>query len=402
MVIIHTLWEVKSTPDAFWLENNSTPAPVCSIKQKLSARAYTGGVQKVRDKSHGGPEFTSLELTDNMRLKALAIALVVLSLLAFEVCEGRGSRGSRSSSRSKSNRSSRNSNSRSSSGTRSRSTPRTTKQTPIPAKTRSSSVIVSQTKSGIRHSTFNKVLVGYVALSFFGRLSSAPVYRNGYQMYGGYVKICPERAVRLMSTETIMLDGNDQRCLDEKEQNKTHNISDSAVNNVLEENMTITYGEEEPQQLTGPEYILRDEAGLDFEIVSRTRYNASLVPGEDCTVVEERLNGTVLLMYETNPNGAAPTAAGSPNWLLLSLALFWLTTKGSSSTQWALLEIILVLLKAGLYSGIYTAVQVVSYELAQWTRSERDTRISCKISLKPMVVQYSLRCCSRNLRKGGQ
>ena len=49
---------------------------------------------------------------------------------------------------------------------------------------------------------------------------------------------------------------------------------------------------------------LEDTKDQDFEVVSLASYNMIIVTGITCTRVENTVQGTMVTMYETNPNGS--------------------------------------------------------------------------------------------------
>ena len=137
-------------------------------------------------------------------------------------------------------------------------------------------------------------------------------------MYGRYVQIPEKRAVRVMFTETRMLDHDWKPCIEKDHEGVNYTLPTDVQKNVVRVNMTITYGSEKPIEFNGinQNFTLREKEEADFVIVSRTQYNITLVAGRNCTVVEERMEGTVVHLYETNPDGASTTVVNI--WLLLS------------------------------------------------------------------------------------
>ena len=254
-----------------------------------------------------------------MRLLKVGLLIVLASFILVELCEG--ARGGRSGGRSSRSGRKSSAGSRSSGGA---SKPKITKTTPIKATTRKTAVINRQTKIGSRSNTFRNVLLGYVVYRY--AFSSAPVYRQGYPMHGRYVQIPEKRAVRVMSTETRMLDHDRKPCIEKEHEGVERTLPSDAQKNVVGVNMTITYGSEKPIEFNGinQNFTLREKEGVDFVIVSRTQYNITLVAGRNCTVVEERMEGTVVHLYETNPDGASTTVLNT--WLLLFttvIAFLW-------------------------------------------------------------------------------
>ena len=178
----------------------------------------------------------------------MGFLVVLASFIFVELCEGaRGARGGRSGGRSSGSRSGRKSSGSRSSGGASK--PKITKTTPIKPISRQTAVINSQTKSGSRSNTFRNVLLGYVVYRY--AFSSAPVYRQGYPMHGRYVQIPEKRAVRVMSTETRMLDHDRKPCIEKEHEGVNQTLPSDAQKNVVRVNTTITYGSEMPIEFNG-------------------------------------------------------------------------------------------------------------------------------------------------------
>lgn len=234
-----------------------------------------------------------------MRVDALFLVLLVTFTMVELSQSARGARGgSRGGSRGRSRYRSR---SRSSSGSSSK--PKITKYTPIPATSVRSPVIVKQTKLGTRSSTFKKVVAAYLVHRYV--FSNAPVYRSGYPLYRSYVAIPKNRAVRLSYDEEKLLDDQGELCLGELAENRT--LEEGIDENLVELNTTVKYNGGTTVKLHGFDNTvsLEDIKDQGFEITSRARYNTSIVAGTTCKQVEMTVNGTMITMYETNPNGAS-------------------------------------------------------------------------------------------------
>ena len=139
-----------------------------------------------------------------------------------------------------SSRGSRSSRSRSSSGGSS-SKPKIIKYTPIKATSVRSPVIVKQTKLGSRSSTFKRV----------GRKESTTTWLTWQLQW----------------------------------------------NTKMEKRKYYT-------ESTKKTVSLEDTKDQDFEVVSLASYNMIIVTGTTCTRVENTVQGTMVTMYETNPNGS--------------------------------------------------------------------------------------------------
>lgn len=242
-----------------------------------------------------------------MRITTVLFLLFIVVVMV-ELSEA----ATRSRSRSSSSGSRRRSSSSSSSGSRRRSSsspkgsgskPKITKYTPIKPKTNRSPVIVRQAKIGSRSSTLKKVVVGYLVYRYV--LGSAPVYRQGYPMYRNYVSIPKNRAVRLSEKEEKLMDSQGKRCLGDSSKNQT--LRDRIDDDLIELITTINYKKSgKTVKLYGIDNTvsLEDIKKQDFEVISRARYNTSIVVGTNCSQFEMRIEGTMVEMYETNPNGA--------------------------------------------------------------------------------------------------
>ena len=143
-----------------------------------------------------------------MQLSTVLLLLFITAVLVELSDTARGGRGGGARSRFSSSSRSRTSSSRSSTSS---SKPKITKNTPIKATTVRSSVIRSQTKLGSRSDAFKKVVAGYVVYPY--ALSEAPVYRDGYPMYGNYLAIRKKRAVRIIYKASKLLDALGNLCL---------------------------------------------------------------------------------------------------------------------------------------------------------------------------------------------
>lgn len=224
-----------------------------------------------------------------MRL-ATAVFLVLLITLVMVVlseARGGGSRGSRSRS----------------SGSSSK--PKITKYTPIKATSVRSPVIRSQAKQGLRSSTFKRAVVGYLVYRY--AFSNAPVYRHGYPMYRSYVSIPEDRAVRVSYEEDKLLDDEGELCLGADSLKESQTLEDGIDERLAELSTTVKYSDGRKIQRGGVDNTvsLEDIKDKDFEVTCRARYNTSIVTGTNCTQVEKTVKGTMVTMYETNPNGAS-------------------------------------------------------------------------------------------------
>ena len=255
----------------------------------------------------------------------LLASLTVFALLEFsDAARGRGggsrSGGSRGGSRSGGSRSRSGSRSKSrSSGSSSK--PKVTKYTPIKATTSRSPVIVRQTKVGSRSNTFTKVVVGYVVLRH--AFATAPVYRRGYPMYRSYVTIPDERAIRVTYEEEKLLGANGSLCLGQSLHAQNYTMREGiGEEDLVELNTTVKYKKTGlTKMFHGDTISLEDIKEQEFEVTTRARYNTTIINGTSCMQVEKIVQGTMITMYETNPNTAS-TAHINNKLIATIIALF--------------------------------------------------------------------------------
>lgn len=238
-----------------------------------------------------------------MRLITVLLLVVLIVFVALNISvEGRGrgsSRGSRQGSNLGSTRRS-SSKPKSSNKGASNAKPKITKYTHIKATTVRSPVIVKQTEIGSRSNTLLKAFVGYVAIRYV--LSNATVYRKGYPMYKSYLTIPEKRAIRVSYEEQKLLDAEGRLCLRNKS-SANQTLREGIDKNLVELNTTVEYkGSGRKQTFHGTEISLEDINEMDFEVTSRARYNTTVVEGSSCTQIQKTVNGTMVTMYETNPN----------------------------------------------------------------------------------------------------
>ena len=247
-------------------------------------------------------------------LTVAVLAVLVIALLVLHDVDaarrrsggGRsrgGSRGSRASRASRANRSSRRR--RSVRRIRSYSTPKITKTTPIKPITFRTPVIKSQAKRGSRTKLFTKAAAGYLVTKY--ALSKAPVYYEEFPLRERYVSIPEKRAVRLSSERVSLLDSNGHLCLGNSSILRT--LKDRIEKNLFELNTTVIYK-------TNPENVIRlygvdntvsleDVKDKNFTVTTRARYNVTVVENANCTQQENQVKGTMIQLYEFNPNKAS-------------------------------------------------------------------------------------------------
>ena len=182
-----------------------------------------------------------------------------------------------------------------------------TKTTPIKPVKFCTPVIKSQTICGSRTKLFTRVLAVYLVTRY--TLNKAPVYREGFPVNGRYVSIPKERAVRISSERVSLLNSDGNLCV--KNSPVPRSLNDGIEKNLLELKTTVIYktNPEKVTRLYGVHHIvsLEDIKGKTFTVTIRARYNVSVVKDTDvtptdCTQVEKQVSGTMVDLYEFNPN----------------------------------------------------------------------------------------------------
>lgn len=120
-------------------------------------------------------------------------------------------------------------------------------------------------------------------------------------MYRSYVSIPEKRAVRVTFEEEALLDAEGNLC-----QGKsviTQPLRERIDESLVELKTTVKYKKTgETQTYSNDTISLKDIKEQDFEVTSRARYNTTIVEGTNCTQVEKKVQGTMITLYETNPN----------------------------------------------------------------------------------------------------
>ena len=167
-----------------------------------------------------------------------------------------------------------------------------------------SPVIKSQTIRGSRTKLFTRVASGYLVMRY--ALNKAPVYREGFPVYKNYVSIPEERAVRISSERVSLLDANGNLCLGYSSIPRT--LKDGLEKNLVELKTTVVYKKNSEKIYITILYGVNNTISLEdikeknFTVTILTRYNITVLRDTDCTQVEKQINGTMIEMYETNPD----------------------------------------------------------------------------------------------------
>ena len=239
----------------------------------------------------------------------LFICIAILLIAALSV-DARGRGGGRGGGRSSGGRS------RSSSRGGSSSKPKISKYTPIKPTSVRSPVIRSQTRLGSRTSSFRNVVAGYLVARYI--LGNAPVYRSGYPMYRCYVKVPTQRALRITYEEERLLNATGHSCLSSSTTNGT--LIEGIDQNRTSLTTTITYKKSgKTNTIHGDEVSLGDINEQDFEIKTVAQYNVTIVEGTSCSRVEKTVKGTMITLYETNPNKASVLYANTALLFLFTI-----------------------------------------------------------------------------------
>ena len=86
-------------------------------------------------------------------------------------------------------------------------------------------------------------------------------------------------------------------------------LKDGLENNLLELNTTVIY-KTNPEKVTilygvnNTLISLEDIKDKDFTVTTRARYNVTVAENASCTQVEKQVTGTMIQLYEFNPNKA--------------------------------------------------------------------------------------------------
>ena len=144
-------------------------------------------------------------------------------------------------------------------------------------------------------------------------LSEAPVYRGGFPVHGSYVSIPENRAVRLSSERVSLLDSNGTLCLEQSSQELT--LKEGIENNITEVIAAVKYENSLNYKWTfsgvNNTVPLNEVKDKTFRVISLARYGIPVVDNTQCTQVVKEVNGTMIQLYEFNPNTAAITGIDS-------------------------------------------------------------------------------------------
>ena len=137
------------------------------------------------------------------------------------------------------------------------------------------------------------------------------------------MSIPEERAIRLSSERVNLLDANGNLCLGNSSIPRT--LKEGIGKNLFELNTTVIYK-------TKPEKVIRlygientvsleDIKDKNFTVTTRARYNVTVIVTENtnCTQVERQVNGTMIELFEDNPDAEISSTLGVPEIITLSI-----------------------------------------------------------------------------------
>lgn len=126
-------------------------------------------------------------------------------------------------------------------------------------------------------------------------------------MHGIYVSVPAQRAVRLSSETVRLLDSTGSLCLGRSYQ--FHTLKQGIERSLIELNAIVKYYDGKKETVFGVNKTisLKDIKENNFSVITRAQYNVSVVENTKCTQVEEQVNGTMIQLFQFNPN--APNAA---------------------------------------------------------------------------------------------
>ena len=164
---------------------------------------------------------------------------------------------------------------------------------PIEPKSFRTSVILSQTKEGLRSDTNQEVASGKRTQEY--EYSDAPVYRNGYPLYRCYVALREDRAARISKEEEKLLDDEGNLCLGESSEKKT--LEKGIDENLVQYTDTLQFNNGrrttfaiKPDQTVD----LQDPDTKKFVVTIRAQYSSPIVAGTTCTQIESTVEATML------------------------------------------------------------------------------------------------------------
>ena len=143
-------------------------------------------------------------------------------------------------------------------------------------------------------------------------------------MYRSYVSIPEERAVRVTYERERLLYDKEDLCLGSSTGSQT--VKEGIDDNLVDLNTTVKYKNGETKTLleVNKTVSLEDIKDQDFKVICHASCNITIVTATTCIQVEKTIEGTMITMYKTNPNGSSQLNENN-NLLSILIALFVLT-----------------------------------------------------------------------------
>jgi len=125
-------------------------------------------------------------------------------------------------------------------------------------------------------------------------------------MYRTYAEVPDDRAVRITSEEQRLLNDQGNLCLGRSSTKQT--LLEGIDDNLIALKTTVKYtdtGETKEYHGVDKTISLEDIKDKNFQITTTARYNKTIVAGTTCTQIEKKVGGTMVQLYETNPDSAS-------------------------------------------------------------------------------------------------
>ena len=182
---------------------------------------------------------------------------------------------------------------------------------PLESESFRTSVILSQTKEGLRSDTYQEAASGKRTQEY--EYSDAPVYRNGYPLYRCYVALREDRAARISKEEEKLLDDKGNLCLGESSEMKT--LEKGIDENLVKYTDTLQFDNGERMTFTiKPDQTvdLQDPDTKTFVVTIRAQYGSPIVAGTTCTQIETTVEAAMVKIVSDQKPKVTTKPAG-PN-----------------------------------------------------------------------------------------
>lgn len=203
-----------------------------------------------------------------------------------------------------------------------------TKDTPITVKDSTSPVIVSQTKIGSPSDLSKKFFYGLKKTNY--ALKNSPVYRSKYYMHRTELEIPDERAVRLNWVKEELTDDKGMDCLMAADEYVVHSPSMdgnvSSIHTKLEVNWIKVSEQNSTQNYTVITFDKdqKDSLGKAIKLTTIVKYKVALKTNKTCTKIQSEMVGTIVRMYDTNPDASQATNTKNSGLFLVVLGILYL------------------------------------------------------------------------------